>query len=398
MSRQPTLKADGFARSTVLKHALALTVLLVAVPVQAASEGMLLLVRPGWQIEETALMQGLRIYTQDLEIPFKTGALPARAATIDEEVAAAGNACRGDVALVLWFGPDRTMPRLLAFRCASRELRESPLSPPDDLDLATQTLALKVRWLLGKRLAGDAEQWRPVQAVAPPETPKPPPATTPNEVEDEPLPEAVAHAADAPPAERPAPRSNDVAIRRRSESPLSPTQEPNAAAKVELGIAVGADAGARAGWRRGAVTLRALLPFLSGRMAVSLDGSLGTYGTAEVGNRRATVRDYPMGAGLQARLHHGRWTLALGPRVSLHLLSADGGSSDGRAGSQLTTSWGLGGLGEMRLRVWGPVMAGLLLTTEYLAPRRQFTLDGEKAFDFGAFRWSAGIQVVLAFR
>lgn len=392
----------------VVMRGLPLLLLLAASDAWGARDGMLLLVRPGFQAEETALMQGLRIYTQDLEIPFKTGSLTTRGTTLEEETAAAMSACAGGMDLVLWFGRDRGSPRLLALRCDSRELRETLLGETSDMELTAQTLALKVRWLLGNRSskAGD-EDWRPLPAQSLPTPTRPPLAgegARGSSSPPMPVPAATPPRAATPTsAAQPQPRAE--AEPPGKAEPVVPAADARAslnarpeAGGVEVTAAFGLDGGIGAGWVREFVGLRLALPFLRGRLAVALDGSVGTDDTALVGNRRATLRDYPLGLSLLPRMIRSRWMLGVGPRAALHLLAVNGASNDGRYGQKRTATLGLGALVEARLRLGQNLALGLAGTVDYLTARRQFTLDGEKAFDSGKVRWGAAVEISYALR
>jgi hypothetical protein len=162
--------------------------------------------------------------------------------------------------------------------------------------------------------------------------------------------------------------------------------------------AFGLDGGIAAGWVREFAGVRLAMPFLGGRLAVALDGSVGTDDTALVGNRRATLRDYPVGLSLLPRITRSRWMLGAGPRAALHLLAVNGASNDGRYGQKRTATLGLGTLIEARLRLGQNLALGFAATVDCLTARRQFTLDGEKAFDFGKVRWGAAVEISYALR
>ena len=392
-------------------RALALAVLLGASNAWGAGQGTLLLERPGWQVEEAALMQGLRIYTQDLEIPFRTGTVPAAARTFADEMAAAVTACATDVSVVLWFGGNRLAPSLLALHCASRELRDTPLSPTDDLDLAAQTLALKVRWLLTKHAPQERDVWRAVTVPLPPTHPgdrAPPAGPTAVPVDNGPTEKEPVRPPAPPEPPRESPAANAVPAVTQptlaAARAVAPVKEPRSAASrqpepmgTELGLGYAVDTSADVAWLRHAVVARVAVPLLRGKLALTLDGSLGSSAVAQFAADRATLSDYPVGIALLPRLRHSRWTLGLGPRASLHVLSAEGTGANGRTGSSYKLALGLGGLGEAQLRVSGPVRLAITFTAEYLVPRCEFTVDGQKALDYRPLRAGGGAGLVYVF-
>lgn len=384
--------------------------LLIASPAWATDAGMLLLERAGWQTEEAALIQALRIYTQDLEVPFRTDLLPA-AKSVREEVAVAARACESKsdrLDVVLWFGRERATPSLLAYHCATRDLREAPCSPAEDLDLATQTLALKVRWLLTNHAARESNAWRPVPEV-------------PERLADQPAPAGAAAAARAGQASdnaglAPAPRSEPEA-RRADVSPALPSTEPaglglarpdvvSASTRSDAGprtgpvlaLAYGLDGSSDGSWLRSSLVGRVALPLGRGQFCLAVDGSIGSRGELDRPQGRGTVRDYPLGIAFLPRLDLSRWRLTLGPRASLHVLSAEATSADGRHGSAYNLVMGMGFWAEAQLGLSAEVRAFFALAGDYDTLQRQFTLDGQKAFDFGPFHWASRVGLAFALR
>jgi hypothetical protein len=92
---------------------------------------------------------------------------------------------------------------------------------------------------------------------------------------------------------------------------------------------------------------------------------------------------------------HRWWTLAGGPEVSVHRISADGFGPDGRGGSSVATLAGLGAVERVMLNFSRTVSFGLSASNEVLVPRDRFSFDGRTQFEVGLFHWllSAGIVV-----
>jgi hypothetical protein len=108
-----------------------------------------------------------------------------------------------------------------------------------------------------------------------------------------------------------------------------------------------------------------------------------------------TVYDLPLGLSLVARLRRGRWLLAAGPRLSLHVWGAEADAVDGRNGSGHALSAGLGALAQVRFAVADWVAAALTVTGEALVPEQQFTIDGAVGASPGAFAFGASAGLVF---
>jgi hypothetical protein len=105
--------------------------------------------------------------------------------------------------------------------------------------------------------------------------------------------------------------------------------------------------------------------------------------------------DVPIGLALLGRLRLGRWLLAAGPRVALHLLTAEAMAMDGRTGSRVAPSAGLGAVAQARLAIVDAVAVALTVGGEALVPEQRFTVDGGPAASPGAFTFAASLGLVV---
>jgi hypothetical protein len=330
---------------------------LVAATTPAAEESVWLLERANWQREETALLEALRIYTRDLKVPITISAIPSQAETREDQRAVARTRCASDASIVVWFSGDSTTPGLLVLRCVSEKEYWLPLLPAEDLDLAAQTLALKIRGLLTEAAPGGAGG----QA-------------------------GTSVAREPAPTQKAAPKvgSETAVLVRR-----------NLDIEVGLAYAFGA-ADAFSGLREGAL-LRLAVVSMRWPIALEVDGAVSTSVVSGAGGYRLTMSEIPIGVALSARMTLASWTLSCGPRVSLHLVQADGVSPDGRSGSTTNLSTGLGALEQVRYRASKAASLSLSLSNEAIVPRRRFTLDGRDRLDVGLFQWTLAAGVVLHF-
>ena len=325
---------------------------LVAATTPAAEESVWLLERANWQREETALLEALRIYTRDLKVPITISAIPSQAETREDQRAVARTRCASDASIVVWFSGDSTTPGLLVLRCVSEKEYWLPLLPAEDLDLAAQTLALKIRGLLTEAAPGGAGG----QA-------------------------GTSVAREPAPTQKAAPKvgSETAVLVRR-----------NLDIEVGLAYAFGAADAFSALLRLAVVSMR-------WPIALEVDGAVSTSVVSGAGGYRLTMSEIPIGVALSARMTLASWTLSCGPRVSLHLVQADGVSPDGRSGSTTNLSTGLGALEQVRYRASKAASLSLSLSNEAIVPRRRFTLDGRDRLDVGLFQWTLAAGVVLHF-
>ncbi len=369
---------------------LALLVLpwLLAVNTATMEKSVWLLQGTGWEREETALLYALRIYTRDLKVPITISVIPSQGETRDDQQKGAKSRCALDASLVAWFTSDQATPQLSVLRCASGEEYRLPLVPAHDRELAAQTLALKIRGLLTEVTASETAE------------------------------------AELPPGSgqtsqmKPSPWKDDAGTGRLGDNPGRPSPARALPSSVRIGRSEeeGPAAGARTqrpqalegglDWLYGATNsfartrqgLLLRLAIVSKRLplAVELDGAVVTSVANEVGGYQLTVSESPIiGVALSARLAGPSWTLSIGPRISLHRISAEGLSPDGRTGSTTTAAVGFGALERILFKASDSMSLGLSLSNEALVPRQRFTLDGRTRFDVGRFQWALSAGVVV---
>lgn len=333
--------------------ALCLLALLFAAATPEPARTVWLLEQPEWKREKAALIESLLIYTRDLRVPITISMSPAElgAAQAAHEalVQAAERHCDAGALLVLWFGGDRQAPALSIYDCEDAYESTAPLVPADDLDVATQALALRLRGMVAQ-------------------VPEPPPAP--------------------PKTITPAPRAPDV------QAHVQPTPPPHT---WELGVAgallaASADSGLRPG-----VTVRAARIWANHSLALEVDATLSPAVTYDALGYHATVRDWPFGLALSFRTQIGSWVLSGGPRVSLHIIQAEGSFKDGRGGKSPGLAAGLGATGGVHYRIWRPLTVGLVITGELLIPRQHYSLDRNQGIDIGMSQIALAAGVVYSF-
>ena len=321
---------------------------------------MWLLEQPAWKREKTALLEALLMYTRDLGVPItismssaegRSDGVPPQ--TQEAQIQDAKNRCESGAFLVLWWTGDKTSPSLSIYECEDAHLSEAPLIPVDDLALATQALALKLRGLLAQL----------------PEIPLLPPPPSP---EDKP----------------PPPRS--VGLQAEAVAVPSPRA-------WEFGVgfallAASADSGLRPG-----VTMRVGRLFSAHDLSLEIDATLSQAVTYDAIGYQASVQDWPFGLAVSFRSLSGSWVLAGGPRASLHYIAAQGSYADGRAGKSPGLALGLGAIGRVHYRIWGPLAAGLTLSAELLIPRQHYSLDYKHGIDIGMSQLSLTAGVAFSF-
>ncbi len=369
---------------------LALLVLpwLLAVNAATVEKSVWLLQGTGWEREETALLYALRIYTRDLKVPITISVIPSRGETHDDQQKGAKSRCALDVSLVAWFTDDHATPHLSVLRCASGEEYRLPLVPANDRELAAQTLALKIRGLLTDVTAVESTEEdllpRPGQTSG----------MKPNPWESN---AGMEHLGD-----RPSDTSPTVDLPLRANAVRSEEDGPAVVARTQRTQVLegGLD------WLYGATnsfatTRQGLLLRLSIAstrlpLALEMDGAVVTSVANEVGGYQLTVSESPItGVALSARLASPSWTISIGPRLSLHRISAEGLSPDGRTGSTTTAAVGFGALERILLKASDIMSFALSLSNEALVPRQRFTLDGRTRFDVGRFQWALSAGVVV---
>ncbi|MGD0835619.1 MAG: hypothetical protein ABSB49_03125 [Polyangia bacterium] len=331
---------------------------------------------PGWVREETALLHALRIYTRDLRVPISLSLVPSASGAgrgEGERPSEGRGRCWQDASLVAWFEGDAPEARLAVLSCASGEEYRFPLLPARDLGLAAQTLALKIRGLLtdlpARPPAGgqaqDDELARDQDELAP---------GAGNE-------EAVSAGRSG--------RGRAAGVSRRAPYTLEGGLD------WVYGVTNAVEGVSSAGRPQG-LLVRFAVASAQRPFALEVSGAFVTSVTDGVAGYQLTVTESPIaGLALLARSVHRWWTLAGGPEVSVHRISAAGFGPDGRGGSSVATLAGLGAVERVMLNFSRTVSFGLSASNEVLVPRDRFSFDGRTQFEVGLFHWllSAGIVV-----
>lgn len=331
--------------------ALLLFVLLFAAATPEPERTLWLLEQPEWKREKAALLESLLMYTRDLRVPITISMSPAEVGTAsapEAQIQAAEKHCVAGALLVLWFGGSKQAPALSIYDCEDAYESTVPLLPADDLGVATQALALKLRGMLAQ-----------LPEPAPPQ----------------------------PPA-NPSPRAPEV------QTKAPPPPAPYA---WELGVggallAASADSGLRPG-----LALKAAHVWAAHALALEVDATLAPAVTYNALGYHASVRDWPFGLALSFRSRIGPWDLAGGPRASLHYIEAQGSYRDGRAGKSPGLAAGLGAIGCVHYRIWRPLSVGVNLAGELLIPRQRYSLDRQQGVDIGMLQLSLVAGVVYSF-
>jgi hypothetical protein len=337
---------------------LCLLSLLLATAAPGTEKTVWLLEQTDWQREEAALLEALLMYTRDLRVPITISMTPNEpdaaagdtpaTETPEDQVQTAQARCASGALLVLWFGGDRTAPSLSMVHCGQSTVTKMRLVPVDDLDLAAQTLALKLRGVIAQI---------PHEPSRPSTKSKPPADSS--------------GLADKPAA----------------------VVAPN---PWELGLgysllAASADSGLRQG-----ATLRLGSSLGRWPIAIEADATFATSMALGASGYRGSASDLPMGVGLSVRWDMSPWLLAAGPRASLHYVKANASSPDGREGQDSSFALGVGALGQMRYQAWKTLAFAMALSSEVVMPRQRFTLDRSYPLDVGMWQWALTVGVVYS--
>jgi hypothetical protein len=341
-----------------------------------------------WRREEAALLYALRIYTRDLRIPITLGRISPKAEREGTPLMGARVQCASGATLVVWFSGELSAPELSILRCAEEEEEEEayllPMQPVKNLDLAAQTLALKIRGLLTDATPVDGDNASPslvAENLAQPGPEGLSPAVESESANEEKIGDGQSAATAAA-----AGREKEV------RGPAAVGQRKPA---VEGGMewAFGA-ANSFSGLHQG-LLLRFALVSAQLPLALELDGAFVTSVASDVARYHLTMSEIPIGVALSARLNRASWTFSGGPRVSLNRVQADGVGPDGRSGSETSFAAGVGAMEQVIYRASETVGFALSLSNEAIFPRRKFTLDGRNGLDVGRFQWTLSAGVVV---
>ena len=337
---------------------------------QASEREVVLCEQPGWRQEEESLVAALHVYTRDLNLALLT--VPESASTTDDEqLRRAQNRCGPNVAMVIWYGRDLGNPSLNVLACADKSLRKEPLEPRDDLVLASQTLALKLRGLLAVTGASP-------DAPAPP---KPADTAKPAAVPDVATPVA-------PTSQEPVAPARPVRI-----NPAPAPRPSPAATGPDISAGFLAQSAPDGTWLRPGALLRGTLPFARDRLAVVGDVGFLRTTNATAGPPRITLNEFSMTVAIPLRLHLGPEVFSVGPLLGGHIYWVGAHAPGGQSDQSATASWSVGALATARFKVtkrWGLLLS---LAGRGLFPRRIFQVAGQPSPAIGYFDIDAAVGV-----
>jgi hypothetical protein len=329
--------------------------------------------RPGWQRQESALLEALRIYTSDLKAAITLKHDDARGNTAAGQLRAAQDRCSSRVSMVVWFTGDAKNPVLQILHCATLS--------PDQLPCPRHFPSSRLRKPWRSRFARCSPRSRILVGG------------------DE------RTSDDA--ASRPGKPGNEVAAevqgseRATAALPSRPFGSSSDAPSVRLGIEIGLAylVGSTADWagvhQGGSLRVGVVLPRY--HLAIELDGVLTTAVVSEDTSHSTSLDEFPIGIALSRRWQRGRWVLSCGPRLSVHFVHAQATSPEGRQGESWRTSVGLGASELVRYDGWGPIGLFASLTNEIVLPRRKFTVAGQEMAGSGFFQGAILAGVVYRF-
>ena len=342
-----------------------LVLLILELLPQVGERELVLCEQPGWRPEEESLVAALHVYTRDLNLALLT--VPEAGVTSEQaQLRAAQARCGPNVVMVIWFGRELGAPTLKALACADRSLRKEPLSPPEDLSLASQTLALKLRGLLA--VAG-----------LPSDLPTPPqPADT---AKPAPVPGPTVPA-------RPGPRAPEpVAVARPAASGPAPAPHPVPGAPDGPDVSVGflAQSSPDGTWLRPGALLRGTFPFAKQRLAVVGDVGFLRATDGPAGPPQLTLSELSFTVAIPVRMHAGAHVFEVGPLVGAHVYWANAQAPGGQSDQSVTASWSVGLLAAARAKLtkrWGLFLS---LAGRSLFPRQVYTVAGQRRPAIGLF-------------
>ena len=287
--------------------------LLFATSSPDVQHGVWLIERPGWQRQESALLEALRIYTSDLKSAITLKPDDAKGNTPAAQLRAAQDQCSSRVSMVVWFAGDAKAPVLQILHCATLVVDHLPCSRHLSVESLAQTLALKIRALLAQepdfrigedRSETDAEENDGLATLA--------------AVSDD----------GATTVGQPGDALTEVQGREDpSVLPSHHASDHGAPPPAQLGIEIGLAylVGSTADWagvhQGGSMRVGLVLP--RHQWAIELDGVLTTAVVREDTGQRTSLDEFPIGLALSRRWQSGRWMASCGPRVSVHFVHAE---------------------------------------------------------------------------
>ena len=348
-----------------------------------------LIERPGWQRQESALLEALRIYTSDLKAAVTLKPDEAKGNTPTAQLRAAQDRCSSKVSMVAWFTGDAKQPVLRILRCATLFADQLPCPRYLSVESLAQTLALKIRALLAQepelRLGNEAPDEAPDKA---------PDETSQMDADEIDGLASMDLASDDGETTAQIPEDPSVLPAGSAGSRGAP---PPAPLGIEIGLAY--LMGSTADWagvhQGGSVRVGLVLP--GHHLAIEVDGVLTTAVVREDTGQRTSVDEFPIGIALSRRWRRDRWMVSCGPRVSVHFVHAEAIGSQGVWVKSWRTSVGLGASELLRYDGWGPIGLFAALTNEIVLPRRSFTVADQEIAGSGFFQGAFLAGVVYRF-
>lgn len=361
----------------------------MATPSPGVHRSVWLIERPGWQRQESALIEALRIYTGDLKVAITLKVDDAKGTAPAAQLRAAQDQCSSRISMVVWFAGDAKDPVLQVLHCATLFVDQLPFPRRFSIESYAQTLALKMRALLALepeiKSADEASELDE------------------EDIEDvlstlEAVTELTDDASGKPGFELAASKADDDTAEASASHPSSHSSEGDPTQPgIEIGLAyVLATTADMDGMRQGG-SLRLGLGLPRYHIAVELDSALTTPATWDASGTRVNLTEIPLGLSVSIRWQRGRWMLSCGPRFSLNIAEAEATSPGGRRGAGAEISIGLGASEQIRYDMLGRFGLNVSITNEIMLPRRRFTVAGQQVAGSGFFQGAVTAGAVYRF-
>ena len=361
--------------------------LLMATPSPGVHRSVWLIERPGWQRQESALIEALRIYTGDLKVAITLKVDDAKGYTPAAQLRAAQDQCSSKISMVAWFAGDAKEPVLQVLHCATLFVDRLPCPGRFSIESYAQTLALKMRALLAQEPeikigdetseSDEEEEEDELSTLG---------AAVGDETTGKPGLELAASRSDGDLANPSASRPSDHSI-----------EVDRAQPGIEIGLAYLLATTANLDGLRQGGSLRLGLALPRYRLAIELDSALSTPVERDANGTRVSLTEIPLGLSMSFRWQRGRWMLSCGPRFSLQISEAEATSPDRRRGAGSENSFGLGAIEQIRYDVWGQVGLNVSISNEIMLPRRRFTVAGQQVAGSGFFQGAVTAGAVYRF-
>jgi len=342
-------------------------------------------------VDERLLLDAVAIYTRDLgiallQVPGKQPTTLSPAAV--DEVAARIRARGARLAFWCQLAPGGRQIELVTVD-ARRSLSRYPFDPDasSKSDLY-RSIALRLRAVLVGAEPGETGPNAAPAAIPPSPSPGPPATTA------APRPAEAARAPVTPrptPAPATEPPAGRVPPPRQSERVRAPRDWPRLFAGVGYALSYPLGTSADVGARH-ALALDVMVA-TQGHLEWDFGTDLAPSSDRTAAMATLSVLDIPLRFGGRWVRERGPVTLAAGPFVGLHWLSANAS-----AGAQTDHRTALGGAGGVDLLVRGPSFSGfapqLRVWAQVNVPRTRFTIQGMPDYDAGALRLGLNVEIV----